>query len=86
MSGIFQRMSLLKTDPQFKQARSTVGVTRPHFGQGRRGAFASRPHCEHSQAPTASGARQYGQGGAPLFIVVSRGRDIVCLRPPRADP
>jgi len=44
MSGIFQRMSLLKTAPQFQQARSAVGVTRPHFGHGRRGADGSRPH------------------------------------------
>jgi hypothetical protein len=77
MRGTFQRMSLLKTVPQFMQAGSTVGVTRPHFGQGRRGAFASRPHRAHSHVPAPSGAPQYGQGGAPLFTVVSGGRDIV---------
>jgi hypothetical protein len=44
MRGTFQRMSLLKTDPQPRQARSAVGVTRPHFGQGRRGADGFLPH------------------------------------------
>ena len=62
MRGTFQRMSLLKTAPQLRQAGSALGVTRPHLGQGRRGAFASRPHCAHSHVPAASGAPQYGQG------------------------
>jgi hypothetical protein len=79
MSGTFQRMSLLKIDPQLMQAGSALGVTRPHFWQGRRGAFASRPHRAHSHVPAPSGAPQYGHGGAPLFIVVSGGRDIVGL-------
>jgi hypothetical protein len=58
MSGTFQRMSLLKTDPQLKQARSAVGVTRPHSGQGRRGAEGSRPHRPQIYGPESSGARQ----------------------------
>ena len=44
MNGTFQRISLLKTVPQFQQARSAVGVTRLHLWQGRRGADGSRPH------------------------------------------
>ena len=79
MRGTFQRMSLLKTDPQLRQAGSAVSVTRPHLGQGRRGAFASRPHRAHSHVPAASGAPPRPYRGAPLFIVVSGGRDIVCF-------
>lgn len=58
MRGTFQRMSLLKTAPQFQQARSADGVTRPHFGQGRRGAEGSRPHRPQTERPESSGARQ----------------------------
>ena len=58
MRGTFQRMSLLKAAPQFRQAGSTLGVTRPHRGHGRRGAEGSRPHCPHRGEPTASGERQ----------------------------
>jgi hypothetical protein len=58
MRGTFQRMSLLKTDPQFQQARSAVGVNRPHFVQGRRGADGFLPHRTHTYGPESSGARQ----------------------------
>jgi hypothetical protein len=58
MRGTFQRMSLLKTAPQFQQARSAVGVTRPHFGHGRRGAEGFLPHRPQKLWPESSGARQ----------------------------
>jgi hypothetical protein len=58
MRGTFQRISLLKTDPQFQQAPSAVGVTRPHLRQGRRGADGSRPHRPQMYGPESSGARQ----------------------------
>lgn len=58
MRGTFQRMSLLKTDPQLKQARSALGVTRPHLGQGRRGADGFLPHRPQRFEPGPSGARQ----------------------------
>lgn len=58
MSGTFQRKSLLKTAPQFRQAGSAEGVTRPHCGQGRRGADGSRPHRPQMSGPESSGARQ----------------------------
>jgi hypothetical protein len=58
MRGTFQRMSLLKTAPQFQQARSAVGVNRPHLRQGRRGAEGFLPHRTQMYGPESSGARQ----------------------------
>ena len=61
ISGIFQRMSLLKTVPQFQHARSLLGTIRRHVPQGRRGAVVSRPHepqnCAAACAPQNGHAR-----------------------------
>lgn len=56
--GIFQRISLLKTAPQFQHVRSLLGTIRRHFTQGRRGAVVSRPH--EPQNCAAAGALQNG--------------------------
>jgi hypothetical protein len=56
--GIFQRISLLKTAPQFQQERSLLGIIRAHLLQGRRGPVVSRPHAPQNCA--TAGAPQNG--------------------------